>query len=814
AKIIDAFPASAGDPHPFNVKYPLLYLYSVMLAHKVQEEVYSFMPELEYYEDLKEESAINKNLFYSRVSMLYELILKTYTIEALFDHTKETEVYLFSRIFLPVFYRDVLKYIKFAKHTEKTEVTNPNDTFFSEDNLMYLDKLLRPNNSTSNEGAEPNFENNPEIIKKHGCCASFNNSDICGKQVEFLDGNELPIVLFFRILKQTDGIKTSTTSVLRTKTSFILDNSIFNAREIFGFSSTQNFYVLEMYYDSYFAIIRDRKDYCFSVMLNKSLTDQNISNIHIKDVAAVFYERHIHRNKKAFCDNFFISTYFKREDVHYASFYNNFTTQDFPEYITYLALSPVIKNFIFYYHDEKDLDNLSKSHCQKEKCRNKIAFLFLTKRMHYTKEDDDYINHEQPLYIDWMPHKHSNSFIMKEIKELSGIIRFLAAIHLGFKPFMFIDKTFEGENVFRKIKTKTNIDYTSIPTYKRKDHVDVRTLPLFLELENSLKVVLYHAKVDGKNSIIFNIFNFELFSKNIFEMLYNTFYEQDGINARHFKYYLEMDEMIKIISCGNMLCYISDFRDRLSVWFDSYFFREFADLENGLKLKDSSDEKFGEGGIILFLDYVKSFELPFKRVFSSEEIVRKATGEEERIILVNDPILKNKILDKRLYAFGLPMFFGYSMESDKMITIGGSSVMMTYTDRHYHVVIKQNSKNKIKYGIMIDLDGSNKDLYKIMNKIDNNEYYFYYKKSCSNDNNFTAVKNIEEILDINFLRRKSIRDDFIYEVMKNSANQININHFYPQEFYNNYIASNIDKLRIPILVKEFLPERLSQAYLS
>lgn len=830
AKIIDAFtpPTDPNDysqpKHPFQWKKPLLYLYSVMLAHKVQEDVYRFVPNVSYYEnDLKNQDAIEKNLFYSRLSMLYEIVLKSYTMESIFDHTKETEVFIFSRIYLPVFVNDVLKYIKFAEYGNKTELTNPNDTIFSTNNSNYISYLLRPNNVNVNEGRNPVFISrdlnnqdsyNNKILDEMGCCSEINLQDLCGKMVEFSQDSEKPILLFFRILKQTDGIKTQNTTVLRSKTSFILDNSAFNINEMFNFDQ-RNIYVLEMYYDSYFAIVRDKKDYCFSVMLNNALSSDSIlySDVSIKDVFAIFYERHIHTDKKAFCDHFFIST--GNNNMDYASFYNGFTTADREYKITYLALSPIIKNFIFYYHDDKPVDKLSSSECQKEKCRNKVAFLFLTKRMYYDGQNQYVVRHDDSLdKIEWLPHRYTNTFIMKEVKELSGLLRFLAAIHLGFKPFMYIDKTFKEENNFRKIKTKSIIDYPSDPVEfrkKRKTYLNMKDLPVFLELEGASKIVLYHIMIDGQKSLVYNILRNEIVSKNIFEAIYNTYYEKESLNARYFRYDISMDEMIKIISCGNMLCYVNDFKDKLSVWFYSMFFKEFFNLQDSSISLARSTSPIGEGGIILFLNYVEEFILPFKKVYTSEQIVKKFTGEEEPILLVNDANLRRKVLDKRLYAFGLPNHFLYSYKQDKIVPIGGSPFMMTYTDRHYHVVIREGSKNKIKYGIMIDLSGENKDLYKIAQKVNNGELFFYYKKECNNSQEIKAIRKIEDILDMNFISKKIIKDDFFYEVMGTNTS-ININEFYPQDFYNNYIADNISKLRIPIIIRELVPNDIYEDY--
>lgn len=675
-----------------------------------------------------------KKIFTSHLSFFLESILKCYGIYSVLDYTRETESFFLSRFFIP-----------------------------AQENVFFHSCLGDINDYLISLGSDPNA---------------------------YPFGYNL--YLFFRIARHFDG--DPITNKPRTITSYLFDNKNVSLMEsIIG----SNSYILEMYYDSYYGIIRDYKDYPMMLFLPDGNPNATISLSSLpSSVSKYFYnEGHIFKtstndNITREGDDFFVTSRISSSTyngglvgfntwVSYSSSYDSF--------VGYAPLDTRIKRWILFYHDWT---------AGTIKDKKKYCFMFLMKMYNIKYEDNKvsfyhFTNSSQIQSQQYF----TNTDIIKEVEPLSNIIRFIALHKMGFKILTYASNVTVEENIMPNVRLKTLIPINE-KTESTLDFFDLYYLNNYKTKDRSMfYYASYQLYPTFNTDCMFHAYNQrEDIAVNDVEFIYNMYYNNGKSYIMYFNHNMSMRDFGDIISCGNLLYFYTN--QMFIIIPESHFIKDCLLKGN---LTDLQTLDGYTGGIILFNNPSSGFDLyPFIRFIDSDSYVEKYTGETSPIFFTSYP----QELDRRLYAYNLPFVLNYNPNIFDVLTFGGTIRMRTYTDRHKSITQKDKRlKNlQVRNGMYINYNKAGIDRYKTASKdINNNDIYYYYKYDSSSGN-YIAITDINEIIDKKLVHFQTIQDSYFSNITS-TIDQV----FFMENIFN-YVINNINNIKIPIIDQTLIYE--------
>lgn len=682
----------------------------------------------------------DKKVIASHISFFTECVLQSYGVYSVLDYTRETESFFISRFFIP------------AK----------------------------------------------ENVSFHSCLGNIDDYLISIGPTDSSTPFGRNLYLFFRIARHFDG--TPSGNVSRTITSYLFDNKNANLfRSIVG----NNSYILEMYYDSYYGIIRDYKDYPMMIFLPDGNPNNSISLHSLpSNISMYFYnEGHIFSTSPSDTitrekDDFFVtsrqsSTSNTGGFVSFTSWLDYSTLYD--QFVGYAPIDPRIKRWIMFYHDWSDGDI---------KHKKKFCFMFLMK-MYNIK----YENNKVSLYVTDTSQINSHQYftntdIVKEVDVLSNILRFIALYKLGFKILVY------ASNV--SISTTSFSDEVRLKTYiplnrKTKSDVDFFDLYYFNNFKNKDKSVFYYAGYQlyptKKVDCVFHAYTGrEDMAVNDVEFIYNMYYNNGKSYITYFNHNMSMKDFGNIISCGNLMYFISNqMYDMIpeSYFLKDYLLRAGSSTNINLNLQNLKTTGNYTGGLILFHQKVVGFDMyPFVRFIDSDTYVVQKTGEPNPIFFTTNP----QELDRRLYAYNLPFVLSYNPNIFDRITFGGTITMKSYTDRHKSITQKDKRlKNlQVRNGMYIHYNKSGIERYKTTTIDSNSTTLYHYYKYDKSTNSYIAITDINDIIDKKLIKTRTITDSYFANITS-TVDQV----FFMENIFN-YVMMNINNIKIPIINEDFV----------
>ncbi|MEM5878664.1 MAG: hypothetical protein QXF12_07360, partial [Candidatus Aenigmatarchaeota archaeon] len=285
----------------------------------------------------------------------------------------------------------------------------------------------------------------------------------------------------------------------------------------------------------------------------------------------------------------------------------------------------------------------------------------------------------------------------------------------------------------------------------------------------------------------------------------NMYYNNSKSYILYFNHNMLMREFGNIISCGNLLYFISN--QMYDMIPDSYFVRDYAlrassSVNINLNLQNLKTVDNYTGGIILFHSRSIGFDIyPFVRFIDSDTYVAQKTGEPNPIFFTTNP----QELDRRLYAYNLPVVLSYNPNIFERLTFGGTITMKSYTDRHKIITQKDKRlKNfQVRNGMYINYNKSGIERYKTTTTDSNNTTLYYYYKYDPSTSSYVAITDINDIIDKKLIKVKTITDSYFTNITS-TIDQV----FFMENIFN-YVLMNVNNIKIPIINVDFVYDLLS-----
>lgn len=718
--------------------------------------------------------------FCSKLAYMLETIADNYVFYSLLDYTRETESYALLKIILPTY----------------TGNNSKEFIFGNDDNLC----SFKYGDTTVNESFH-------EVM------------------FDTISANR-ELFLFLRFARHFDKNDNNPP----TKTSYLFDNT-----NIIFKDTLPNHFVMEIYYDSYYGLLRDYKSYPTLVFIpnGNRYTMLQVSDIFYNnnEPYSLFNEGHIFKispndSIKRMSDDFIITSR-QNVDELYGTFRlfnvdNNSNPTYWSEIQSYIGYAPIdnrIKRWIFFYHDyDEDIYKTKK-----------YSFFFLAKRYELSGDQQGFITLRKKGNDQLVDYHNlfSNTNVFLEYEYLANIVKYLAFLNLGFKTFLFSESTSvnaKAEDIYR------------FKTYKEpnnKHDMDIYDYYYYTKYINADKSMYYFAKYLDDNTNSDRIFlNYlylnspEIDCVNILEVIYNVYYNNARFSVRRFNHEVSMEEFGTILACGNMIAiaYLGlhivnrfipnrlDETDRYFLIPDSYFLKQIkmsydvnANTSVSIAIENLKTSHGFMGGIVVFHKENKDGTFyPTLRATDIRELIEEITGEKDPIFLTNN----RQEMDKRLYTSGIEPIVVYDKTLLRnMFRI--SRFMTTYTDRHSSVIEYINKNLQIQHkplkGIFVSNNLIGLKHLKTHKKVDANTTLYYYYIYDENQSVYKKVDKIEDVIDIKIPKYPNF-EDIYFKIINGTVDRVFFMHN-----IHKYVSENVRKITIPVLDMDHMIQSTDQS---
>lgn len=869
AKLKDHIAQSNQNPNPYVNLMSSLQIYSYIVACRVQKDVLSLLRNIEYkstatnvsdtvysfitnsYNTLND---YDKNNVCSIISAVYEMAVRQYAFKSLLDQTREPEAYVFLHFIYP-FEEIVGHAIQYVEQIQNKRVTDdPYDfNFWNKDPSIYSTFLY---NVTSRTLYQNSYNVSPNTSA--GVCFSCESSrykllsnpfNFISLPTSYSSGNgvekydDMRTYLFMRIARHFDAVKSGNSLKLRRKTSYLFDNTYVEPLSVDWQNPTDTF-ILEIYYDSYWGLIRDYKNNLRTYYKKDGWVFSNPDNILTSDVNSILAssdydiaflsEMHLIGDvNSAVFDTFFVTKYLSTDSLdnwNVSDFYRYSTgyftdtygiTTDFNNNGYYKALDDRIKNFIYYVKDYHEYyDDAAQYILEKEACNKKPAFIFLSKA--YNLVYDEVFRDRKYCY--YLHNNIHNTPVIGDVMELDYLLYFLVFLALGFQVFYYISET---DNTTITSSSGLSIDYKykyidgSSPNQSLSDsEIGVREIYTTLRYGTSGRVYWYAVPAgvytEDEKSIMIVYNNNVISSINIYEYLYNVLYSNRFFgDVYEFDTDKRFEDIYNLIRCGSLYGYVNLLPMTLNVRDGVY-----AEIEYNVK-KNIVSSNMDFGGILMFIE-LPSQTFTGIRNLEYNKIIAAVTGEDNPI-KTGIATLDVNILDRRLYAYGLPPFFVVDPRDFRLPNYRGKRDMDTYTDRHFALTHYQDPKNSKYVNAMgIPITGNEEDDFTYIVVSDDydvngqpiKKYHYLIRCLDANGNElYRAAKKVQDVLDHFFVRIPEFNELYHYEDLFNITtppiNFLNpniLNEFFMENVFY-LVTQNIGKIKIPLINLEHMVDR-------
>lgn len=755
-----------GPEKEYCYKCKCLYIYMQELARRFIIDLIDIGDQFFTHNQNAVLSKQEQVTFCSKIAYMLEAIADNYVFYSLLDYTRETESYALLKIILPTY--------------------------------------------TGNDSKEFVFGNNDNLCSfRYG--STIVNESFHEVMFDTISPNR-ELFLFLRFARHFDKIGNTPP----TKTSYLFDNT-----NIIFKDTLPNHFVMEIYYDSYYGLLRDYKSYPTLVFLpngNTSATLQVSDIFHSNEPYNLFNEGHIFKISQndsiaRMADDFIITSR-RNIDELYGTFRlfnvdsnrNPTYWSEIQSYIGYAPIDNRIKRWIFFYHDyDEDIYKTKK-----------YSFFFLAKRYELSGNQQGFVTLRRKGAGQLADYHNlfSNTDVFLEYEYLANIVKYLAFLSLGFKIFIFSEST--------TVNTVTG-DVYRFKTYKHsnnKHDMDVYDYYYYTRYINADKSMYYFAKYLNDNinpdRVFFNYSDIssEVDCVNILEVIYNVYYDNRRFAVRRFNHEISMEEFGTILACGNMIAvaYLGlhiasrfipkglDNTDRYFLIPDSYFLQQVKMLYNvsastsvSIAVENLKTSHGFMGGIVIFHKENKDGTFyPTLRATDIRELIEEITGEKDPIFLTNN----RQEMDKRLYTSGIePLVLYDKTRLRDMFRI--SRFMTTYTDRHNSVVEYIDKSLQIKHkplkGIFVSNNLVGLKHLKTYKKIDTNTNLYYYYIYDENLNAYRKIDKIEDVIDIKMPKYPNF-EDIYFKIINGTVDRVFFMHN-----IHKYVSENIRKITIPVI---------------